>query len=239
MRPPPKAFGFDVFGTVVDWRSGVARDAGTFLRAVGRTDIVADSFADAWRMRYLEVMGAYSRSGRSFVSLDILHREMLDATLRGFDIDPSVLDAGLVDDLNRAWHRLDPWPDAVPGLLRLKTRFPVVTLTNGNIAMMLAMARRAALPWDAILGAEVARAYKPDPQAYLRTAATLGLEPQEVCLVASHHADLAAARSCGLATAYIARPQEYGGVAAPDASAAQDWDWDCSGIDELARQMGC
>jgi 2-haloacid dehalogenase len=149
------------------------------------------------------------------------------------------LDEALLDDWNHAWHRLDPWPDALAGLTRLKAGFPIVTLTNGNIALMLAMARRSSLPWDALLGAEVTRAYKPDPRAYLATAEILALVPGELCLVAAHHSDLAAARACGLTTAYLDRPQEYGGRRAPDADAAQDWDWSAESLTGLADLLGC
>ena len=239
MRSLPKAFGFDVFGTVVDWRGGVIRDARSFLGRVKRPDIAPDEFADAWRTRYLETMAAYAGSGRGFVTLDVLHREMLNATLQGFGIEPSSLDEQMVEDLNRSWHRLDPWLDAITGINRLKSVFPVVTLTNGNISLMLNMARRSGLAWDALLGAEVTHAYKPDPAAYLRTAEILDISPSQLCLVASHHVDLAAARACGLATAYVDRPNEFGGAPAPDVSAAQDWDWSCGGIDELADIMGC
>ena len=237
-RPLPKAFGFDVFGTVVDWRGGVIRDVERFLAETGQGGIDPADFADAWRMRYLAAMAAYASSGRGFVTLDILHREMLDDTLRHFGLEPASLDPEAIDELNRAWHRLDPWPDAVAGIRRLKTLCPVVTLTNGNIEMMLAMARRSGLAWDALLGAEVTRSYKPDREAYLRTAEILGLAPPDLCLVASHHADLAAARACGLATAFVARPLEFGGRPAPDAAAAQDWDWSCNSIEELADIMG-
>lgn len=236
-RPLPKAFGFDVFGTVVDWRGGVIRDVTQFLADAGHGAIDPAQFADAWRLQYLTTMAAYSASGRGFVTLDILHHEMLEDTLRRFGLNPASLDPQAVRDLNRAWHRLDPWPDAVAGIERLRTRYPVVTLTNGNIQMMLNMARRSGLRWDALVGAEVTRAYKPAPEAYLRTAEILGLAPQDLCLVASHHADLAAARACGLATAFIARPLEFGGQPAPDESAAQDWDWAFKGIDELAEIM--
>ena len=234
----PKVLAFDVFGTVVDWRTSVARESAGFLARIGRPDLDAAGFADAWRFRYIEVMRAYRESGRAFVPLDVLHREMLEQTLRAEGADPATLDGALLDDWNRAWHRLDPWPDAVVGLTRLKTRFPIVTLTNGNIALMLAMARRAALPWDALLGAEVTRAYKPDPQAYLGTAEVLGLEPGQVCLVAAHHSDLAAARASGLLTAYVDRPQEYGGRRAPDV-AAQVWDWSAVSLIELADLLDC
>lgn len=235
--PLPKAFGFDVFGTVVDWRGGVIREVTQFLHAIDRSDIDAAQFADAWRMQYLAAMAAYGASGRGFVTLDVLHREMLDDTLHSFGLNLATLDEGQVEQLNTCWHRLAPWPDALTGIARLRTRFPVVTLTNGNVRLMLNMARRSGLEWDALLGAEVTRVYKPAPQAYLRTAEILGVALHEMCLVASHHADLAAARGCGLATAYIHRPMEFGGAAAPDASAAQTWDWHCNGIDKLAAEM--
>jgi 2-haloacid dehalogenase len=237
--PPTKVLAFDVFGTVVDWRSSVIRETATFLARIGRADVDAADFSDAWRFRYIEVMRAFRESGRGFVTLDILHREMLEQTLRALDIDPGRLDENLLGDWTRAWHRLDPWPDAVAGLKRLKARFPVVTLSNGNIALMMAMARRGGLPWDALLGAEVTRAYKPDPRAYLGTAEILGVVPEEICLVAAHHSDLAAARACGLATAYIDRPQEYGGRPAPDADAAQAWNWMTDSLTGLADALDC
>ena len=235
----PKVLGFDVFGTVVDWRRGVIRESALFLDRIGRADVDPAAFADAWRMRYIGVMTSWAASRRGFVTLDLLHREMLEEALRGEGVDPAALDEALLADWNRAWHRLDPWPDAVPGLTRLKARFPIVTLTNGNIALMLAMARRAGLPWDALLGAEVTRAYKPDPRAYLGTAELLGILPGELCLVSSHHADLAAARACGLATAFVERPHEYGGRPAPDAGAAQRWEWTAGDLVELADRLGC
>ena len=235
----PKVLAFDVFGTVVDWRTSVMRESAGFLARIGRADIDAAEFTDAWRFRYIAVMRAFRASERAFATLDILHREMLEQVLRASGLDPATLDDALLDDWNRAWHRLDPWPDAVAGLTRLSTAFPLVTLTNGNIALMLAMARRAHLPWDALLGAEVTRAYKPDPQAYLGTAEVLGIAPSELCLVAAHHSDLAAARACGLSTAYVDRPHEYGGRRAPDADAVQDWEWSTDGLTGLADLLGC
>jgi 2-haloacid dehalogenase len=234
-----KVLAFDVFGTVVDWRTCVMRESAEFLARIGRADVDAGGFTDAWRFRYLGAMRGFGASGREYATLDLLHREMLEAGLRAEGLDPATLDAALLDDWNRAWHRLDPWPDAVPGLTRLKAAFPVVTLTNGNIALMMAMARRAGLPWDALLGAEVTRAYKPDPRAYLGTAEVLGIAPGELCLVAAHHSDLAAARACGLKTAYVDRPHEYGGRRAPDADAVQDWEWSTDGLEGLADLMGC
>ncbi len=237
--PFPKALAFDVFGTVVDWRTSITRESASFLAAIGHGTIDAAAFADAWRAQYIAAMIGMRKSGRDFAVLDVLHREMLEAALRERGIDPSGLDEGLLADWNRAWHRLDPWPDAVEGLTRLKTRLPVVTLSNGNIALLLEMARRAGLPWDAILGAEVSGAYKPDRRAYLHTAEVLGIAPGELCLVAAHHGDLAAARACGLLTAYVDRPDEYGGAPAPDAHHEQAWEWSAASLTELADQLGC
>ncbi|WP_380782041.1 haloacid dehalogenase type II [Sphingomonas sp. R86520] len=237
-HPPIKALAFDVFGTVVDWRSGIARDAAPVLARLGRTDIDPHAFADGWRKRYQPALEEVRSGRRPFVILDILHREALEDLLRYHGIDPGDLGEDALADLTYAWHRLDPWPDSVEGLTRLKRRFPIVTLSNGNIALMLAMARRAGLPWDAILGAEVSGVYKPLPESYLATARMLGIAPGELCLVAAHHSDLAAARAAGLQTAYVDRPMEYGGRAAPDAKAAQDWDHDVDGLVRLAVELG-
>lgn len=235
----PKALAFDVFGTVVDWRTSVTRETAGFLASIGHDGGDAAAFADSWRGQYIAAMIGMRKSGRAFVPLDVLHREMLEATLREWGIDPASLDEALLADWNRAWHRLDPWPDTVAGLTRLKARFPIVTLSNGNVALILAMARRAGLPWDAILGAEVSGVYKPDPKAYLRTAELLAIAPEELCLVAAHHGDLAAARACGLKTAYVDRPDEYGGVPAPDAHHEQVWEWSATSLTDLADQLGC
>ena len=237
--PLPKALAFDVFGTVVDWRTSVTRESAGFLARIGQDPAGAAAFADAWRGQYIAAMVGMRKSGRGFVPLDLLHREMLEAALRARGVDPAGLDDDLLADWNRAWHRLDPWPDAVEGLTRLKTRFPIVTLSNGNIALLVNMARRASLPWDAILGAEVSGTYKPDPKAYQHTAEVLGLAPQELCLVAAHHGDLAGARSAGLLTAYVDRPEEYGGAPAPDAHYEQPWDRSTTSFVELADQLGC
>lgn len=235
----PKALAFDVFGTVVDWRTSITRESAAFLAQIGRADSDAAAFADAWRGQYIAAMIGMRKSGRAFVPLDVLHREMLEVSLREWGIDPAPLDEALLADWNRAWHRLDPWPDAVAGLTRLKSRFPIVTLSNGNVALLLAMARHGGLPWDAILGAEVSGAYKPDPRAYLHTAEVLGIAREELCLVAAHHGDLAAARGCGLLTAYVDRPDEYGGAPAPDAHYEQTWEWSSSSLTDLADRLGC
>lgn len=235
----PKALAFDVFGTVVDWRTSVARESAGFLAQIGEDPADAAAFADVWRAQYLAAMVGMRKSGRAFVPLDVLHREMLGAALRAREVDPAGLDEALLADWNRAWHRLDPWPDVIEGLRRLKARFPIVTCSNGNIALILNMARRAGLPWDAILGAEVSGAYKPDPRAYLHTAEVLGIAPQELCLVAAHHGDLAGARAAGLKCAYVDRPDEYGGAPAPDAHHEQAWEWSAISFIDLAEQLGC
>lgn len=169
-RADPRAFAdvqalvFDVFGTVVDWRTRVAREAAPFL-ARHRPDADPAAFADAWRRRYSPAMEEVRSGRRPFTRLDVLHRENLAATLLEFGIEPSSAPPSELDALNLAWRRLDPWPDSVPGLARLKRRFIIAPLSNGNIRLMLDMAKRAGLPWDAILGAEVAQAYKPAPEA--------------------------------------------------------------------------
>jgi 2-haloacid dehalogenase len=234
----PKALAFDVFGTVVDWRSGIAREAAPLLDMLGRTDVTPEAFADGWRARYQPAMARVRSGERPFVILDTLHRETLEDLLVSLDIDLAAVGDERLHDLTLAWHRLDPWPDAVAGLTRLKQRFAIVTLSNGNIALMLDMARRAGLPWDAILGAEVSGHYKPDPEAYLATASQLAIQPDELCLVAAHHSDLAAARACGLLTAYVDRPMEYGGRPAPDRGFAQDWEWSIASLIDLAECLG-
>ena len=234
----PRAIAFDVFGTVVDWRSSIARAAAPVLASIDRRDIAPGAFADGWRRRYQPAMAAVREGRRDFVILDTLHRETLEALLGDLGIDPAALGDAVLADLVHAWHRLDTWPDSVAGLARLRRGCPVVTLSNGNIALMVDLSRHAGLTWDAILGAEVSRAYKPDPHAYLATAAMLALDPSELCLAAAHHGDLAAARACGLMTAYIDRPMEYGGRPAPDRDAAQAWDVRADGLDGLATALG-
>jgi 2-haloacid dehalogenase len=178
------------------------------------------------------------RSGRRrFTPLYVLHRENLETILPDFGIDPATVPASELNELNLAWHRLDPWPDAVAGLTRLKTSFIIATLSNGNIALMLDMAKRAGLPWDAILGAEVVQAYKPMPEAYLRTADILAMRPEQICLVAAHNGDLAAARKCGLRTAFIPRPAEHGPNQTTDLRPDQEWDVVAADFGALADKL--
>jgi 2-haloacid dehalogenase len=233
-----RALAFDVFGTVVDWRTSIAREVAPFLTQQRRSDIDPTVFADEWRALYQPAMEECRSGRRPFTRLDILNRQTLDTLLARHDIAPATLDEATLRHLAHAWRRLDPWPDSVAGLTRLKGLLPIVTLSNANTALSLEMARRARLPWDAILGAESTGHYKPLPQAYLGTADILGIAPEELCLVAAHHSDLAAARACGLATAYVARPLEYGGRPAPDRAAAQAWDHEVASLIELADRLG-
>jgi|SRR5579859_526425 len=233
-----RALVFDVFGTVVDWRSGIAREAGPFLKLFGATNADPFAFALAWRRRYGPAMEEVRSGRRPFTRLDVLHRENLEAILPGFGINPSDVPASALDDLNRAWRRLDPWPDAVAGLTRLKSRYIIAPCSNGNIALMVDMAKRAAIPWDAILGAEVSQAYKPAPQSYLGSAEALMLPPAGVCLVAAHNADLAAARACGLRTAFVVRPTEHGPGQTTDLKPDQAWDIVAEDFGALARALG-
>ncbi|MFN0186613.1 MAG: haloacid dehalogenase type II [Aquabacterium sp.] len=203
---------FDVFGTVVDWRGSIIRE-GRALQA--RTGLAADwpALADAWRAGYVpamqRVMDRLRDDGASgWASIDTLHREILDVILPRFGLQG--LDDAQRQDFNQVWHRLAPWPDSVAGLQRLKARMPIATLSNGNVALLLDMARHGGLPWDTIFSAELFRAYKPHPSVYRGAAALLGLAPQQVLMVAAHPADLAAAQQAGLRTAYIPRPAERG-----------------------------
>jgi 2-haloacid dehalogenase len=231
------ALTFDVFGTVVDWRSSIIREGQAFGKHRG-LQVDWAKFADAWRGLYQPAMEEVRSGRRPWVRLDDLHRESLVRLLRDFGVGG--LSPAEIDDLNRAWHRLDPWPDAVAGLTRLKRRYVLATLSNGNIALMVNMAKRAGLPWDTILGAEVARAYKPTPEAYLRSADALGLRPEQCLMVAAHPSDLAAAARCGLRTAYVPRPLEHGpgrGAAEPDP--AQPFDVVAGDFLELAERLEC
>jgi 2-haloacid dehalogenase len=233
-----KAYCFDVFGTVVNWREGVARDVRTFLQKHGTTQCDAYQFADRWRSMYQPAMQACRSGDRPFVRLDGLHRENLEAVLKEFDFDLPAIPEHDLTELNKAWHRLDPWPDVVEGLTQLKRRHIIAPASNGNIAIMVDIAKRAGLPWDAILGAEVTQAYKPAPEAYTRMADILGLQPREVCMVAAHNDDLAAAQACGLSTAFVARLSEHGPAQTTNLTPTGKWDVIASDFIDLARQAG-
>ena len=230
-----KALLFDVFGTLVDWRTSIAREASILLAPRGvRLDWQA--FADAWRAEYQPAMEEV-RSGRlPFSKLDHLHRRNLDRVLER--LVPGQIDEDTRARLNAAWHRLDAWPDATPGLARLRTRFLLAPCSNGNISIMVDLARRHGWTWDAIAGAELARAYKPDPIVYLSAAAAFGCAPQETMMVAAHSYDLAAAASHGMRTAFVARPDEFG-PGKGEARASVPVDVSAASMVELAEQLGC
>jgi 2-haloacid dehalogenase len=231
-----KALTFDVFGTVVNWRDSVARDVESFLGPrFGTRDWHA--FADGWRARYQPAMDKVRKGERPWTKLDDLHRENLVDLLAEFGIE-GLSDAD-VEHVNRAWHRLNPWPDTVEGLTRLKRNYILATLSNGNVALMVNMAKHAGLPWDVILGAEVARAYKPQPEAYDRAAELLGLRPEECMMVAAHNADLVAASKRGFRTAYVNRPTEYGPNQKRDFKAEHDFDVVADSFIDLADKLRC
>jgi 2-haloacid dehalogenase len=231
-----RALTFDVFGTVVDWRSSLIREGEALGRKKGLS-VDWPAFADAWRGLYQPNLTKVRNGEMPWTKLDDLHRMALDHLIVEFKI------AGLseeeIDHFNRAWHRLDPWPDSVPGLTRLKRKFALATLSNGNVALIVNMAKYGGLPWDAVLGAEVARRYKPQPECYLTTAALLGLRPDQCLMVAAHNGDLAAASSVGLKTAFVPRPNEHGPGKARDVTAARQWDVIAKDFEDLATQLGC
>ena len=230
-----KALVFDVFGTVVDWRSSVTRHAAAFGAAHG---ISADwaAFADGWRGKYQPYMGKVRSGELPWTKLDTLHRMGLVELLGEFGIDN--ISESAIDELNLAWHRLDPWPDAPAGLSRLKAKYIIGTMSNGNVALMTNMAKYAALPWDVILGAELAQAYKPDPKTYRTGAELLGLPPQQVMMVAAHQSDLRAAAAQGLKTAFVPRPLEFGPDRRPDPTPDPAFDVVAADFRDLAAQMG-
>ncbi len=226
---------FDVFGTVVDWRRGIARDVAAYF-APRDLAVDADAFADAWRAQYQPSMEKVREGARGYVPLEILHLENLEVTLDAFDLSGKVDEAGRTE-LNKAWNRLPPWPDSVAGLTSLKARYAIATCSNGSIALMLALARYGGLPWDALLGAEIAQSYKPMPGVYLASAAAMGFAPGEVMMVAAHNDDLDAAQSAGLRTAFVHRPTEHGPEQATDLEPTGAWDFVANDLVDLARQL--
>ncbi len=226
------ALTFDVFGTVVDWRDAIIRDGGeTGL------DLDWTAFADEWRALYQPAMERVRSGEIGWCKLDDLHRMNLDELLTRHGVDG--LSEDKIDQFNRVWHRLDPWPDAVAGLTRLRKKYILASLSNGNTSLLVNMAKRAGLPWDAVLGAETAGAYKPEPQAYLRTAEMLGLPPERCMMVAAHNGDLTAASALGFKTAFVLRPTEYGPDQTTDLEPEGAWDIVAEDFLGLADQLGC
>jgi 2-haloacid dehalogenase len=234
-----KALTFDVFGTVVDWRGSIVREGAVWGREKG-LDVDWGKFADLWRAGYKPSLDRVRRGDLPWTKLDVLHRKLLDGLLEEFRI------IGLSEEekayWNRVWHRLDPWPDAVEGLTRLKEKFTIATLSNGDFSLLVDIAKHAALPWDAIISSELFRRYKPDRENYLGAADLLGCKPLEVIMVAAHPSDLNAARECGLKTAFVSRPLEHGAehrasVAATADSSAPAWDITATDFLDLAAQL--
>jgi 2-haloacid dehalogenase len=230
-----KALTFDVFGTVVDWRGSIIRDCTQFGAERG-INIDWGTFADTWRGAYRPSMDRVRRGELPWTNLDTLHRMVLDELLVKFGI--SGLSEADIDHLNRVWHRLDPWPDSVEGLTRLRKRFVLATLSNGNVALLTNMAKYGGLPWDCILSAELPKHYKPDPETYLAAAELLGLRPDQVMMVAAHKDDLRAAQRSGLKAAFVTRPHERGPNHTPDLSPDPGFDFNASDFNDLAGKLG-
>lgn len=228
----PTILAFDIFGTVVDWHGSIMSE----MQAL-HPQVDADAFVLAWRAGYQPAMQRVRSGELGWTRIDTLHRMILDDLLPRFGLGH--LGETERAELNRVWHRLNPWPDTVAGLTRLRKRFTICTLSNGNIGLLTNMAKRAGLPWDCVLSAEVFRAYKPDPATYLGVADTFDVPPAGVMLVAAHQDDLAAARGCGLATAYIERPLEFGAAHVKDVSPDAANTWHARDLVHLAEQLGC
>jgi 2-haloacid dehalogenase len=232
MTQSTRILAFDVFGTVVDWHGGIARE----VQAL-RPGVDGSAFALAWRAGYKPAMQRVMRGELGWTLIDDLHRMILDSILPQFGLQD------LREDekrrLNHAWHRLPAWPDAVAGLTRLKTQFTICTLSNGNLGLLTNMAKHAGLPWDCILSAEVFRAYKPDPATYLGVARVFDVAPAQVMLVATHQDDLAAARACGLQTTYVERPLEFGAAHGKDETPDPANRLHVADFLQLAEQLGC
>lgn len=227
-----KVLAFDVFGTVVDWHGSIAREVNQMGLGVD-----GGEFALAWRAGYQPAMQRVMTGELGWTLIDDLHRLILDDLLARHVI--SSLDEEKKRHLNKVWHRLDAWPDSVEGLTRLKSAYTVCSLSNANLGLLADMAKHASLPWDCILSAEIFRAYKPDPATYLGVARVFDVAPEEVMLVAAHQDDLAGARACGLRTAYIERPLEFGPSRRKDVSPNPENTLHATSIVDLARQLGC
>jgi 2-haloacid dehalogenase len=235
LSPAVKALVFDVFGTVVDWRGSIVDEGKTWERSRNLT-IDWARFADRWRAGYAPSMDKVRKGELPWTNLDHLHRALLEGLLKEFHIED--LTEQEKDHWNRVWHRLKPWPDSVAGLNRLKKKYTIATLSNGNVALLADMAKNAGLPWDLILSAELARHYKPDREAYLTAVSLLELKPEEVMMCAAHSGDLNAAHSFGLSTGFIFRPNEFGPGGKPDHAKTGDFDVVSADLLDLASKLG-
>lgn len=232
----PQALVFDVFGTLVDWRTSIARHVTAAFAAQG-AEIDGPAFADAWRAQYQPAMARVREGRRGYVPLDEIHCENLLTVLNAFGHARTFMPDEIIA-LAREWERLDPWPDVPAGLTRLRAHRIVAPCSNGSIAMMTRLARHAGLPWDCILGAEIARDYKPKAAVYRAACAALRLDPAQVMMVAAHNGDLAAARGAGLATAFVLRPLEHGPDQTTDLAPDAGWDLVARDLAHLADQLG-
>ncbi len=230
-----RAMTFDVFGTVVDWRSSIASEMKT-LGAEKGVDADWVEFADRWRAGYGPAMGRVRRGELPWTKIDDLHRLILDGLVEEFGLDG--LSEAELDHVNRVWHRLQPWPDAVAGLTRLRTRYVLASLSNGNVALLVNMAKNGGIPWDAVLSAELAQAYKPDREVYLKAADLLGLDPTQVMMVAAHKGDLFASAEVGFRTAYVPRPTEYGPNVERDLTPDPSFDVVATDFADMASKLG-
>ncbi len=230
-----RAFFFDVFGTLVDWREGVAKNVRAAFQDRGQ-QIDAHAFADTWRGQYDPAMERIRSGDRGYVPLDVLHRENLNATLAEFDIE-GAFDEEARDNLSRAWERLPPWPDVHEGLKKLGALGFVAPCSNASIALSVRLARFAGLCWDGIVGAEIAQSYKPAPEVYKASCSALGFAPENVIMVAAHNDDLAAASSVGLQTAFIPRPGEHGSAQTVDLTPAGNWTYVGQDLVDLAARI--
>jgi 2-haloacid dehalogenase len=230
-----KALVFDVFGTVVDFRSSVIHEGQVWNEKKG-IDVDWAQFVDEWRGQYRPSLNRVLRGEQPWMNLDALHMEALKGLLKKYEI--TSFSEEEVNELNKVWHRLNPWTDSVPGLERLKEKYIISPLSNGHIALLTNMAKHSGLPWDVILSPEIIQSYKPDPNVYLMAAELLGCKPKEVMMVAAHQHDLSAAKKVGLKTAYILRPLEFGYENIPDLEPTEDYDFVCNDIVDLARKLG-
>ena len=230
-----KAMTFDVFGTVVDWRSSIVREGEELTTRKG-LEVDWPRFADAWRAGYGPAMRRVRAGELPWTKIDDLHRMILDGLIPEFGL--TALSEAERDDLNRVWHRLSPWPDTVSGLTRLRTRYVLASLSNGNVALLVNMAKHSGLPWDAVLSAELAHQYKPDPEVYLTAADLLGLQPEQVMMVAAHKGDLRAAAALGFKTGYVPRPLEYGPDREIDTTPDPSFDVNATDFNDLADRLG-
>ena len=232
-----RALLFDVFGTVVDWRGSLTRELSAYATEQALPAVDWEQFALDWRSLYQPAMETIRSGDRGYVLLDTLHRENLLSLLPEHGLEN--LGEAQIEHINQAWHRLQPWPDTLPGMYRMRRQYILASLSNGNVAMMVNMARHSAIPWDAILGSEPTQGYKPQPQVYLKSAEMLGLSPEQCVMVAAHNDDLHAAAALGFATAYINRPYEYGKAQTADREAEEDWTIIGDSMTDVATQLGC